>query len=226
MRGLAVNLMGRRLIGAMLIAIVVVGCAQENQFEGKRVVPVFAEPRHRVVHQDGDLYLMDIQIQAGDTTLPHTHDSAIIYTFIHDEDGPAFGRTGSETDYAEKAFTHEVANGGPGLLHIIALLNYGPGMSSDDSPASVFGEPQLENPWFRSFRVELAPGAETVVTGEADTSVVVQVSEGTARVTRHDGLVEELYRMGSWVWREADSPFSIRNVGTQPIALIVNQARL
>ena len=216
----------RGFLGLIVTALALVASAQEDPFAGKRVVRVLEEPRHRVVYREADLYLLDVQIQAGDTTLPHTHDSAILYTFIDLPDGRGVGATISEVDYAEQPFTHEVANPGPGMIHIIALANYGPGSSSKKGVRSVLGEPQLENPWFRSFRVSLNPGEETDVIVDTDPSVVIQVGEGTVHVTREEGLTEALVRPGSWVWRQASSPFRIRNSGPDVAELVVSAARI
>src|SRR5262252_5980882 len=88
-----------------------------------RVVKILQEPRHRQVHRDGDIYVLDIQINPGDQTLQHTHDAAILYTFISSGNGPSGGRLSSNTDYVAKNVTHQVSNEGPGLFRIIALTN-------------------------------------------------------------------------------------------------------
>jgi hypothetical protein len=75
-----------------------------------------------------------VQIQPGDTTLPHTHDSAILYTHLHGPTGPSSGRVISDTRYVQEPLTHEVSNEGPGLLHILALANYGEGRQSKRQP--------------------------------------------------------------------------------------------
>jgi hypothetical protein len=31
--------------------------------------------------------------------------------------------------------------------------------------------------------------------------------------------------MGDWAWRDAESPFLIRNVGTEPVAVVINEGR-
>jgi hypothetical protein len=67
-----------------------------------RVVQILQEPRHRQVHRDGDIYVLDVQINPGDMTLQHTHDAAILYNFISTGAGPAGGRVSSNTDYATK----------------------------------------------------------------------------------------------------------------------------
>jgi hypothetical protein len=227
--------MGNRS-SVMLLTLFVIGFAsinssvinaQENEFSGKRVVPILQEPRHRTVHADGDIYLLDVQINSGDMTLPHTHNAAILYTFISNGEGPLFGRVSGNIDYIEENFTHEVTNEGPGLFRIIALTNYGAGVPSvaAGKARGLTVEPDVENPWFRSYRIRLEAGAETAIQTLANPNVVVQVSEGIVHVTRSDGITKELLAMGEWAWREAASPYKIINRGSEAVELVVNEAR-
>ena len=201
--------------------------AQEDPWAGQRVVNILQEPRHRTMHRDGDIVLLDVQINPGDMTLPHTHDSAILYTFISNGEGPLNGRVSGNTDYVKENYTHQVSNEGPGLFRIIALANYGPGQAvvATGRPAGLTGEPQLENEWFRSYRVELAPGAQTALHSHGNPSVVVQVSEGLTHVTRADGITAELDAMGDWAWRDANSSYQVKNMGAVPVSIVINEAR-
>ena len=45
-------------------------------------VPLSGEPRHHVVYESPSMRVHDIQIPPGDTTLFHTHDTAILYVPI------------------------------------------------------------------------------------------------------------------------------------------------
>lgn len=201
--------------------------AQEDKFSDKRVVRVIEEPRHRIVHVQGDLYLLDVQIQVGDTTLPHIHDSAILYTFISlARDGLVFGQVNSITEYAAKPFTHEVSNSGEYLLHIIALANYGPGAQSSPTMSQLLGEPLINNSWFCSYRVELEPGERIENLQSSNPSVIIQVTDGAAHVTRQDGYVEELGKQGHWAWRNENTMFSLSNAGADPISIVINEGRL
>jgi quercetin dioxygenase-like cupin family protein len=195
--------------------------------EAQRVVMVYEEPRHRVVHVDGDVKLLDVQILPGDTTLAHTHDSAILYTFISNGSGPQNGRVSSITSYVEESYTHDVTNAGPHLFRIIAMANYGPGEREgvNTRPEGLRGEPQLENPWFRSYRIELAPGEETPVHRHRNSAAIVQVTEGRVEVSKATGFGAELTRMGDWTWRDPGSPYTIRNAGNTPVAVVVNEPR-
>jgi len=192
-----------------------------------RVVPIIQEPRHRTMHLDGDIRVLDVQINPGDMTLFHTHDAAIMYTFISSGSGPSEGRISSNTDYVKESYTHQVANDGPGLFRIIALANYGPAMGSlsADRPDGLSGEPELENLWFRSYRITLAPGESSAPQTHHNPSVVVQVSEGLTHVTRADGITAELTANGGWAWREPHSAYQIKNMGTVPVELVINEAR-
>jgi quercetin dioxygenase-like cupin family protein len=197
------------------------------QSEALRVVNIVDEPRHRTVHVDGLIRLLDVQINPGDTTLPHTHDAAILYTFISNGAGPLYGRVSSITSYVEEQYTHRVSNEGPGLFRIIALANYGEALpeSHADRPAGLVTQPQLENPWFRSYRIELEPGQSGALQTHHNPSVVVQVTEGLIHVSRPDGITSELTQMGDWAWREPGAVYQISNAGVQTVSVVVNEAR-
>jgi len=201
--------------------------AQEDEWSGQRVVNVLQEPRHRIVHKDGDLYVLDVQINPGDKTLPHTHDSAILYTFISSSDGPLDGIVDCNTDYAKEEYTHQVSNEGTHLFRIIALANYGSGEENltIKRPKGLSGEPQLENEWFRSYRIELAPGEETEIQLHKYPSIIIQVTDGVTHVTRNDGINNELDAMGDFAWRKPDSPYIVRNTGKAPVAVVINEGR-
>jgi quercetin dioxygenase-like cupin family protein len=198
-----------------------------ERVEAQRVVMVYEEPRHRLVHQDEELKLLDVQILPGDTTLQHTHDSAILYTFISQGSGPAGGRVSSITSYVTESFTHAVSNAGPHLFRILALANYGPavGEGEDAPPDGLAEEPELENPWFRSYRLQLGPGEETTVHRHRNPVVVIQVDEGRTEVSKENGFHAELTRMGDWTWRDAESAYTIRNAGDAAVSVVVNEGR-
>ena len=200
--------------------------AQEQDFRGQKIVQILQEPRHRTVHKDGNVYLLDVQINPGDTSFLHTHDAAIMYTFISNGDGPLYGRGSGNTDYVEQNFTHQVSNPGPGLFRIMALTNYGPGVEeNNDRPQGVDGSADLENKWFRSYRVALAPGEETSIQTHQNSSVIIQTRPGKVHVSREDGVTAELSDMGDWAWREANAAFKISNPGNSSVEVVINEAR-
>lgn len=219
------------LIASAVVASGLVSLAQgpalAQDFRDQRIVQILQEPRHRTVHKDEDVYLLDVQINPGDRTLPHTHDAAILYTFISNGDGPLYGRVSGNTDYVEQNFTHAVSNPGPNLFRILAVTNYGTGMpvSNNDRPSGIDAEPDLENEWFRSYRLTLAPGETSARQTHNNPSVVIQVGEGTVHVSREDGITAELTAMGDWAWREEGASYTISNMGNAAVDVVVNEAR-
>jgi hypothetical protein len=109
----------------------------------------------------------------------------------------------------------------------MALTNDSRGDSdlTGSRPQGLVGEPQVENALFRAYRIELAPGAETAMIQHRSVAIVVLATEGQVNVTRADGWWSELRAMSEFTVRDADSPYRIRNVGTEPVALLVEEAR-
>jgi len=203
--------------------------AQEQQagtaeFDGVRTVNILQEPRHRSVHKDGNLHLLDVQINPGDTTLPHTHDSAILYTFISNGEGLLNGRVSSITTYVDEPYTHRVSNEGPGLFRIIAMANYGAAYDGEAQEAAGLAvAPQLENAWFRSFRLELAAGETSAKITHAYPAAIVQVSDGFLYIHRADGITTELQSVGDWDWRAARQEYQIQNKTDKPVTVVINE---
>ena len=202
-------------------------CAQQNAFDGERVVHLLDEPRHRPVRQHGQLYLLDVRLKPGDESFAHVHYQAILLTYISLSGGPQNGRVGVNIDYAANPLTHKVSNDGPGLFHIMALVHDGSGdlISNNDEPSGMEIAPEIENAWFRSYRYELAPGETTAMQRHINPSFVILGNEGTVQVSREDGLARELAYAGEWAWREQGSAYQITNVGDSSVAIIVNEGR-
>ncbi|HUE97138.1 MAG TPA: hypothetical protein VMN39_10785 [Longimicrobiaceae bacterium] len=211
-------------IALALTGLAIVGASEAA---AQRVVPVHLEPRHRQIRIEDDLKLLDVQIQPGDTTLHHTHAEPIMYTFISSGDGPSGGRVSSNTNYATESYTHWVTNAGPNLFRIIALAHYGPAVdnATDRRPEGLAGEPQLENPWFRSYRLELGPGEQTGLIRHTNPAVIIQVTTGHTDVSNEEAHGADLVRMGDWTWREAGTGYRIRNAGSTPVSVVVNEGR-
>lgn len=198
----------------------------EAEFDRVRTVNILQEPRHRSVYTDGQLRLIDVQINPGDTTLPHTHDSAILYTFISNGQGPLNGRVSSTTSYVDEQFTHRVTNEGPALFRIIALANYGTPVSVEaPAVAGLTEQAQLENAWFRSFRLELAAGESSSGFTHGYPVAIVQVSDGLLHITRADGITSELRAAGDWAWRDAGQAYQIHNKSDQPVSVVINEGK-
>ena len=221
--------MRTKLFAVPIIALVSISStmtisAQPDSEQSERTVNILQEPRHRTVHTDGNLRVLDVQINPGDTTLPHTHDSAILYTFISNGTGALNGRVSSTTSYVNENYTHSVNNPGPELFRIIALANYGPAVVAG-AGVQIDLSPQLENEWFRSYRLELAPGQSSASYLHTFPVLIVQVTEGLVHVSRADGITSELDAMGDWAWRDAGTAYQIHNRGDQPVSVVINEGK-
>jgi quercetin dioxygenase-like cupin family protein len=197
-----------------------------GQTEALRVVHILDEPRHRTVFRGDNIRLLDVQINPGDTTLPHTHDSPILYTFISNGQGPLNGRLSSITSYVDEPLTHRVNNPGPNLFRIIALANFGePVIGTADLPDGLDQTAELENPWFRAWRMTLEPGAESTLMRHHNPAFVVQVSEGELRVSRNDGVTKELLAAGDWAAIAVTQSYRLINSSAQAVTVVINEAR-
>jgi hypothetical protein len=218
-----------KLLAVAITALVSTGAAmiihaQSSSQQSERTVNILQEPRHRTVHTDGDLRVLDVQINPGDSTLAHTHDSAILYTFISNGEGALNGRVSSTISYVNEHYTHSVNNPGPELFRIIALANYGPAVvAAADVPIDL--SPQLENEWFRSYRLELAPGQSSASYLHNFPVLIVQVGNGLLHVSRADGITSELDAMGDWAWRDAGMAYQIHNRSDQPVSVVINEGK-
>ena len=154
-----------------------------------RVVKLVEEPRHRPVWMNEYATLHDVRVLPGDTSLYHVHDLPILVsTLSAANDGPTGGRVSANTEYGVTPYTHRVINGGQHPLRIMAMTNSSRGEAdvTGSRPQGLRGEPLVENAWFRTYRVELAPGAETPIHQHVHVAIVVMATEGRANVTRTD----------------------------------------
>ncbi len=202
--------------------------AQESEFAGEKIVHVLDEPRHRTVLQEGQLYMIDMQLNPGDASLPHRHDQAILLNRISNPDGPQLGIIDAITSYASETYTHKIENNGTYQWRILAFIHDGNGepVRANDRPTGMQQEPELEDNWFRSYRIELAAGETTLTQRHHNPTVIVQATEGLAHVSREDGITRELAQPGDWTFRDAGASYRITNVGNSPIIINVNEVRL
>jgi quercetin dioxygenase-like cupin family protein len=201
-------------------------------------VPVHREPRHRLVWEDGPVRVLDVQVPPGDTSLYHIHDAAILYVPIAvspidaqprggrwigvgplDTSRFRVGRVVTDTQYVVRPLTHRVANVGPGLFRLIAVVNGGPG---DPAPADSTLPGQLEtgSSWFGQSRLILAAGASTAWYTSPDPLVLVQAGGGAATVEREPegGALEGA---GAWAYVPPGARFRVRNGGAANTVILV-----
>ena len=211
-------------------------------------VPLAGEPRHHVVFESATTRIHDIQIPPGDTTLFHTHDTAILYVPIARSTNrsqvlgaewsggaaaaPAAApvasdrpqRVNSVTTYVEKPFTHRVNNIGTTLFRLIGIANRtaGAGGAADDI-SGLSTTPELENNWYRAHRLTIKAGEATAAHKHATRVVVVMQTAGTA-VSESPGW-SPINGPGDFTWHTGPGDHVVRNRGANEIELVEVEVR-
>ncbi len=197
----------------------------------QRVVMVHEEPRHRLVHDTPDLRVLDVQIQPGDTTLYHTHDSPITYVTIgtSSTDQMALGGAWNNTQpsnippgrigavravqsYAEQPLTHRVTNVGRTLFRLIAIPSRRLGTETAAAPPPTLpGVLVSETRWFRHAILAVV-GNEASREYEAHApTVLVMIHNGRVLVERGDGWITSLEAAGQSTVISEGERYWIRN---------------
>jgi len=107
------------------------------------------------------------------------------------------------------------------------VTNSGPPavLAGPEGEAALPGDLGTEVEWFRQSRVTLAPTTAGVWVQSSFPVVIVQVSLGLAEVADGDGTSRALTGPGSFAATEPDREFELRNPGTQPVTLVLIEAR-
>ena len=234
------------LVGAVVAAASGSGGAQGQGSD--TAVPLYQEPRHHVVYDSPAMRIHDIQIPPGDTTLFHTHDTAILYVPIARSTNrsqvlgaewsggaaaaPAAApvasdrpqRVNSVTTYVEKPFTHRVNNIGASLFRLIGIANRTAGATNAaDDISGLSTKPELENNWYRAHRVVIKPGEATAAHKHATRVVVVMQTAGTA--VSESPAWSPINGPGDFTWHTGPGDHVVRNRGANEIELVEVEVR-
>ncbi len=197
---------------------------------------------HHLVHDEGDLRVLDVQIQPGETTLYHTHDAAIAYVPIDTSpsdnqpvggqwegtrgtDPPRFsvGTVTWNLRYASAPHTHRVRNVGERLFRLIAVVNYGTGTAGVDASPILGERPDAECRWFRWRQVVLEPGKQLEGTNGTNKVVVVQTTGGCVRAT--GGTSATLARPGDFIVLDPKALFRLEVASAESVGLCAVEVR-
>ena len=205
-----------------------------------QVVAVQDEPRHRQVFHQGSVRILDVQIAAGDVTLYHTHDTAILYVPISlsPTDTQILGQqwlgvrgtdrsrfeglvVATDTSYAVRPLTHRVKNVGPGPFRLIAITNAANPESRTTSVPP--GRPVHTSNWYHATDLLVAGGEGTEWHTAYAPLVIVQPSVSRARVELGKE-VSDLSAPGAWAFVPAGSRYRILgSAGSRVVVVQVNQ---
>lgn len=218
------------------------------------IVPVHHEPHHRQVFQYGPTRILDLQIPPGDMSWFHTHEWPVLYMTLGTSavriqnlgaewsggapraanaarpappPRPArrVPRATSATGYIENPSTHRIENIGEGLFRAMVVVNETAGDDTASVEQAGFdGEPELENPWFRSYRLTLAAHESTDVHEHETPVVIFQAIDGKAMAAGPMNF--EFNEPGQWAFYDAGVEHSVENLGDDPIELLEIEVRL
>lgn len=213
------------------------------------VVPVHEEPHHRQVFQYGPTRILDLQLPPGDISWFHTHEWPVLYMTLgrsavriqnlgSDWAGgnrrggarpppspPAAPRATSATGYIERPVTHRIENIGDGLFRAMVVVNETAGDAATSVAQAGFdAEPELTNPWFRSYRVTLAAHESTDRHEHSEPVVIFQATDG--RGMAHGPMNFEFNEPGQWAFYDAGFGHTVENLGDTPIELLEIEVRL
>lgn len=211
------------------------------------VVPLDAEPRHRLLWEAGTVRIFDIVIPPGDTTLYHMHDSPILYVPITlapfdyqvlglpwrgngvvDSTQFRMDRILADTFYAWRPIAHRVTNTGNATLRLIAITNAGRGAgpATGDWTLQIPGLLEATSSWYQVTRLELPAGVESEWSRSNRPVVVVQTGPGDSKLQRElPDLTEPLGGAGGVQFIPAGQRYRLRNTGETATTLVVVQVR-
>ena len=177
-----------------------------------QVIPVGKEPHHRVVFEDAQLRVLDVNIPAGVTTLDHSHDHDLLTVSIGQADtrirtpgsdwGPVRARRAlgdvSTVDYAGQRGVHTIQNVGPDPYRLIAVENVRQsGWHATPAVGAQGVRTAAESRSFRASSIALEAARPSVTRTLPVPSVVVLVT-GDAVFTRQGHDPQPLTSAARW----------------------------
>lgn len=214
----------QRLIAVLLLGWSIAGPAQT-------VVPVYEEPFHRLVADNGAVKILDILIPPGGTTLYHRHAEPTFYINLNrtvvrsqllgdewSDPGPATARPGSVShndDSRERPFEHRVNNLGDEGFRLMLISNdrsapHAPGL---DVMASMPGKPGIDSRYFTQSRIDLEPGKRLDWGGVRHPVIFVLVSDThvVVRAKSENRLAWGMHTAGDFEFVDADHGLLFEN---------------
>ena len=199
---------------------------------GPAVVPVYEEPRHRLVYEKGNIRIINVSIPAGDTSLYHHHQNPTLFVMLNGALMRNQNLGGEWTDPSPNMVTklgafvfmaypkpqdHRVQNIDHQSFQAIGVINAGPG---SNSTATLDQKPEVDNRWFNGYRFKLAPGEKTRIHHHAFPVFIVQVGKGDSVVIERGYPTAEKTVSGNWSVHDAGVDHQLQNIGTTEVELV------
>ena len=195
-------------------------------------VPVYEEPRHRLVFDKAPVKIMNVNIPPGDVSLYHYHEDPTLYIAIggalmRSQDlGKEWGKPDPNSRHGTGSFvfrnyrltpqSHRVENLDQSSFRLVGIVHKGPGTAVKVKDP----EAGIDNDWFRGRRFHLAPGTGTPMHLHEHPVLVVQVSDGSTHVVTAGRPTAEKTVTGNWSWHPAGSRHVLQNTGSTDTDLV------
>jgi quercetin dioxygenase-like cupin family protein len=217
-------------VALFLLGVVACGHAapQATANPAERDVPVYQEPRHRLVFQSPLVRVLDVRVPAGDTTAYHIHANRLVGVAVRDARTwaqvkgapPSAVKPAPATPYVfdnwsqTLPYTHRVANVDTVPLHYVgAELLMRSGTKTPALPDGPNRRLIKEGPTSRVYQITLAPGQAIEAHTHAAPGLVVQGNEGVLSDDGHP-RTRGGKGAGNWSWHEAQYRHGLRNDGS------------
>lgn len=212
-------------------------------------VPLSKEPRHRLVFENAQLRVLDVNVPPGDTTLDHAHDLDIVTVSMTNGTSTriqAKGQWGpvrnprppgdaTVAEYAGKADSHRVENLGKSAYQLFAVENLRQSGWSTTPVVSARGTTlTAESRAFRIYDVRLEGGASQTSHAHAVPTIAVLISgkvmsdgpdaQAKANAPAAVGL-KQLDQPGQWLLVPRGDTHYVVRMGTADARLVEIEVR-
>lgn len=200
-------------------------------------VPVYEEPRHRVVFENDHVFILHVNIPPGYTSLYHKHTRNLFYVHIKGSRVWAQPLNGERREADVKSGDLRFSSDNHGLPHIHRVGNLGTsefdliGIGIKDSISEdvvpLEGDSSgmtmvMEKPHARIYRSLLKPGENTGVDRHNLPFTRVYVNAGKLLNSAGDTYLVDA---GDYLWQDAGVEHGLQNVGDEDIEIIEMQWR-
>jgi len=190
-------------------------------------VPVFEEPRHKVVLLNEYIRLIDVHIPPHDTTLYHRHSTPSVIVFLSKNitgsqimggetaTGEAIPGNTLFADFGNKPVSHRVWNQDTVVYHVmdIEILP-----RNNSLACAAINEPSTKLAWekknIRVYNIYIGAGKTSIIKGVNCPHLLIMIS-GLASTTSADMLQQSFDQLkpGDFKWYTQGSGFEIKNNG-------------
>ena len=200
-------------------------------------IPVYEEPRHRMVFENDDAMILNVYIPAGDVSLYHEHRIDLLYVTISGttvwaqplggEKREADVTTGDlrfSSDNHPLPHVHRVGNIGLTPFHVVAVGIKGgisgkePALEGDTSGMTL----DQVKPHAGVYRIRLEPGMKSGMHTHNLPFVAVNLKSG--KLLADNGAAQSV-KAGEYHWYESGVSHHYENTGSEPIEIIEIQWR-